>query len=97
MQRYQLPGSRINPVRDDPGPGWHIIVIFNLIQETGTWRTLATAWCRKSSFTFSDAIAAVRTRLWLDGIFQRFASDRERHKIPPEGIQHMVETLCFAA
>ena len=21
-----------------PGPGWHIIVIFNLIQETGTWR-----------------------------------------------------------
>ncbi len=84
-----------------------------------TPQSCAAAWYRKPSFTFSDAIAAVRTRLWLDGIFQRSASDRERQKIlppadadhaisgllaehdrlkvPPERIQRMVETLCFAA
>ena len=84
-----------------------------------TPKSYAAAWYRKSSFTFSDAIAAVRTQLWLDGIFQRSTSDRERQKIlptapadhamsglvteydrlnvPPERIQRMVETLCFAA
>ena len=84
-----------------------------------TPKSCAAAWYRKSSFTFSDAIAAVRTQLWLDGIFQRSTSDRERQKIlptapadhalsglvteydrlnvPPERIQRIVETLCFAA
>ena len=46
-----------------------------------TPKSYAAAWYRKSSFTFSDAIAAARTQLWLDGIFQRSASDRERQKI----------------
>ena len=77
------------------------------------------AWYRKSSLTFSDAIAAVRAQLWLDGIFQRSVYDRERQKIltrnhantvkenlisgynrlkvPPERLQRMIETLCYAA
>ena len=84
-----------------------------------TPKSCAAAWYRKSGFTFSDAIAALRTQLWLDGIFQRSASDREWQKIlhsvpddhavgglvteyhrlnvPPERIQSVVETLCFAA
>ena len=41
------------------------------------------AWYQKSSFTFCCAIAAVRTQLWLDGIFQRSVYDRERQKILP--------------
>ena len=41
------------------------------------------AWYWKSSFTFSDAIAAVRAQLWLDCILQRSASDRKRQKILP--------------
>ena len=56
-----------------------------------TPRSYAAAWYRKSSFTFSDAIAAVRTRLWLDDIFQRSSSDRERHKIlPPANADHAI-------
>lgn len=39
------------------------------------------AWYKKSVFTFSDAIAAVRTRIWLHCIFQRSPSDRERGQI----------------
>ena len=42
-------------------------------------------WYEKTSFTFSDAIAAVRTQLWLDCIFQRSPADRERPEIPPPG------------
>ena len=42
----------------------------------------------KSSFTFSDAIAAVRTQLWLDCILQRSASDREQQKIMPFNRDH---------
>ena len=41
------------------------------------------AWHWKSSFTFSDAIAAARAQLWLDCILQRSASDRKRQKILP--------------
>ena len=41
------------------------------------------AWYWKSSFTFSDAIAAVRAQLWLDCILQRSAPDRKRQKILP--------------
>ena len=37
-------------------------------QNTLQPNTCAAAWYRKTSFTFSEAIAAVRIRLWLDGI-----------------------------
>ena len=43
------------------------------------------AWYEKSVFTFSDAIAAVRTQIWLNCIFQRSPPDRERRKIQPIG------------
>ena len=49
----------------------------------------AAAWWRKSAFTFSDAIAAVRCQLWLDGRFQRSPPDREWHKTrPPDPVDH---------
>ncbi len=49
----------------------------------------AAAWWRKSAFTFSDAIAAVRCRSWLDGRFQRSPPDREWHKTrPPDPVDH---------
>lgn len=41
------------------------------------------AWYKKSVFTFSDAIAAVRTRIWLHCIFQRSPPDPERGQIQP--------------
>ncbi len=41
------------------------------------------AWYEKTLFTFSDAIAAVRTEIWLDCIFQRSPPNPERQEIPP--------------
>ena len=43
------------------------------------------AWYKKSVFTFSDAIAAVRTRIWLHCIFQRSPPDPERRLIQTPG------------
>ena len=49
------------------------------------------AWYQKSAFTFSDAIAAVRTRIWLNSIYPHSPPDRERGEIPPpENPDHLV-------
>ena len=43
------------------------------------------AWYEKTRFTFSDAIATVRTEIWLDWTFQHSTPDPERKEIPPPG------------
>ena len=48
-------------------------------------------WLHKSSFTFSDAITAVRAQLWLDGIFQRSVYDREWQNILPRNPANTVK------
>jgi len=57
----------------------------------------AAAWYRKSSFTFSDAIAAVRLQLWVGDIYQRSLPNREPQYIPANRITRMAQVLCFAA
>ncbi len=57
----------------------------------------AAAWYRKSAFTFTDAIAAVRHRIWMGDISDNSASDRDMRKIPPDRIIRMTQALCFAA
>ncbi len=57
----------------------------------------AATWYRKSTFTFTDAIAAVRHRIWMGDISDTSASDRDRRKIPPDRLMRMAEALCFAA
>jgi DDE superfamily endonuclease len=57
----------------------------------------AAAWYRKSAFTFSDAIAAVRRRIWMGDIIDSSAHDQDIRKIPPDRLIRMAEALCFAA
>jgi hypothetical protein len=57
----------------------------------------AAAWYRKSDFTFTDAIAAVRRRIWIGDITDTSASDQDIRKIPPDRLMRMAEALCFAA
>jgi len=57
----------------------------------------ASAWYRKTSLTFSDAIGAVPLALWVGDIFQHSPQDRKHQKIPPDRIVRMAEALCFAA
>jgi hypothetical protein len=57
----------------------------------------AAAWYRKSAFTFTDAIAAVRRRIWIGDIRDTSPHDRNMPKIPPDRLIRMADALCFAA
>lgn len=65
-----------------------------LRQETAPY---AAAWYRKTAFTFSDAIAAVRRRLWIGDITDTFPHDPDMRKISPDRLLCMADALCFAA
>ena len=57
----------------------------------------AAAWYRKKAFTFTDAIAAVRRRIWIGDISDTSPHDRDMPKIPPDRLIRMADSLCFAA
>jgi hypothetical protein len=55
------------------------------------------AWSRKDHFTFSDALALVRRELWTHQAFQLSADAADTVKVPRVLIQHLTDTLCYAA
>jgi len=57
----------------------------------------AAAWYKKTEFTFSDAIGAVRLVLWSDDLYRHCPSNPDMHKIPPSRLLRMAQALCFAA
>ena len=57
----------------------------------------AAAWYRKTSLTFTDAIGAVRLKIWLGDINQRSPPHRKPHYIPASRVIRMAQALCFAA
>jgi hypothetical protein len=63
---------------------------------TTTSPPYAAAWYRKNSLTFTDAIGAVRLKIWLGDINQRSPPSREPHYIQAPRVIRMVQALCFA-
>jgi hypothetical protein len=61
--------------------------------ETVRW----AAWYRKSRPTFSDALALVRQELWAHTTFQRSLRDPDTVEVPRAFVEHLTETLCYAA
>ena len=57
----------------------------------------AAAWYRKSRFTFSDAIAAVRLNTWVGDISSRSTVSIDQQKIPPNRLIRIAQTICHAA
>ncbi len=55
------------------------------------------AWYRKSRPTFSDALALVRKELWAHATFRRSAREPDTVEVPREFVEHLTETLCYAA
>jgi hypothetical protein len=55
------------------------------------------AWYLKPRPTFSDALALVRKELWAHATFRRSLADTETVKVPREFVEHLTETLCYAA
>jgi hypothetical protein len=56
-----------------------------------------TAWYRKTTPTFSDALALVRRQLWQQAISQLLPTGANAQKIPRAVVDRLTETLCYAA
>lgn len=54
-------------------------------------------WYRKLHPTFSDALALVRRELWAEETFYRSTREEEMVKVPRAFVEHLTETLCYAA
>ncbi len=54
------------------------------------------AWYAKTRFT-SDAIAAVRLKIWIGDIYSRSTDPLDRQKIPPDRIIRIAQAICHAA
>ena len=55
------------------------------------------AWYRKPSPTFSDALALVRKELWAHATFRWSLREPDTVKVPRAFVDHLTETLCYAA
>ena len=55
------------------------------------------AWYRKPHPTFADALALVRRELWHHQAFQLSAPTADGVKLPRGVLEHLTETLCYAA
>ena len=47
--------------------------------------------------TFSDALALVRKELWAHATFRGSPADTDTVKVPRLFVEHLTETLCYAA
>jgi hypothetical protein len=61
--------------------------------ETVRW----AAWYRKTHPTFSDALALVRKELWASATFRESPADTDTVKVSRGFVEHLTETLCYAA
>jgi hypothetical protein len=55
------------------------------------------AWYAKELPTFADALAAVRRGLWQYHLFRLSAAEGDVVKLPRLVLDHLTETLCYAA
>lgn len=56
-----------------------------------------SAWYRKRQPTFADALAFVRRELWQQLAFRTSTGDSELVKVPRTLVEHLTETLAYAA
>jgi hypothetical protein len=55
------------------------------------------AWYLKPHPTFSDALALVRKELWAHTAFRGSLGEPDTVKVPRAFVEHLTETLCYAA
>jgi hypothetical protein len=54
-------------------------------------------WSRKDHFSFADALAVVRRELWASQTFWLSTNATDTVKVPRVLIEHLTDTLCYAA
>jgi hypothetical protein len=55
------------------------------------------AWYHKAHPTFSDALALVRKELWANATFCGSSTDTDTVKVSRAFMEHLTDTLCYAA
>jgi hypothetical protein len=55
------------------------------------------AWHLNPHLTFSDALALVRKELWAHVAFRESLGEPDTVKVPRGFVEHLTETLCYAA
>lgn len=54
-------------------------------------------WSRKDHFTFADALALVRREFWAYQTFRLSSESADTVKLPRVLLEHLTDTLCYAA
>ena len=55
------------------------------------------SWYRKAQPTFGDALALVRRDIWAHLSFSLSGGDDDEVKVSRAVLEHLTETLCYAA
>ena len=55
------------------------------------------AWSRKDHLSLVDALALVRRELWVHQTFRLSSATTDTVKVPRTFIEHLTDTLCYAA
>jgi hypothetical protein len=81
-----------------------LLALFSLVTlwahdlaERGRLNPRGAAWYPKRRLTFSDALGAVRRKLWEDGLCQTSGQSRDMVKIPAPLAQRLLDAACFPA
>ena len=73
-----------------------ITLLAEQLHQQGKLQIATAAWYQKEKPTFSDAIAAVRTRLWGKINFSTSTKQDQMIKIPKPLLQHLQHVLAYA-
>ena len=74
-----------------------VTLIANRLQSSRGVPVRVSAWYTKPQPTFSDALAWVCARWWQHQSFSMSVETTEVVKIPAALLEHLTETLCYAA
>lgn len=74
-----------------------VTLLAERLHRSGKLMPRQAAWYLKPALTFSDAIAAVRRRLWASELMSCSPSDRENATIPASLLERWVQALAYAA
>jgi hypothetical protein len=74
-----------------------VALLAERLHRSGGLMPRQAAWYLKPVLTFSDAIAAVRRRLWASEFMSASPSGRESATIPASLLEHWAQALAYAA
>jgi hypothetical protein len=72
-------------------------IAHRLMKPSSTEAVRRTAWYDKTHPTFADALALVRRELWRGGTFCGSPREVDTVKVPRALVEHLTETVCYAA